>query len=77
MICFYNERNFRLKQELYNHQMLEYKPEMTGTSHQYKQMPYLMESEYAGEWIGFFDGIDNGPAAVKQSAQGQPEQTGR
>ena len=36
-----------------------------------------MEPKYAGKWIWFFNGVDNGPPAVKQSAQGQPEKADR
>ena len=58
------------------HQMTKYQPEMAGASQKNKDMPDLMESEYAGEGVRPFKGIDNSAQAVKKTACGQPEQTG-
>ena len=75
-MVFYNERKF--EDDLCGadiHQMAKYKPEMAGASQKNKDMPYLMESEYAGKRVRLFKGIDNRACAVKKTACGQPEQT--
>jgi hypothetical protein len=38
---------------------------VTEAAEQDKYMPDFMESEYFGKGIGFFNGIDNSPGAVR------------
>ncbi len=74
-MVFYNGGKF--KEDLYGadiYQMAEDKPEMAGASQKNKDMPDLMESEYAGEGVRLFKGINHCAHTVKKASRGQPEQ---